>query len=367
VIYTVDIDSDEPIMLINKHIGFDTIDGQGIDGSSFQSELLYLDTLGKKRIQVWINSTGGSVFDGYSIFSAILKSKTPVDTYNIGIAASIAGVIFQAGRKRYISDYAWFMMHKANGSNDSQMLEIVDSSLVKMLTSKSGISEQDVIGMMERTTYLDAKTCVAMGFSDAIEITKNLNTKYIRTDVKQDVFAFQKECSLIVNSIDKLKKEDMLKIKNKLNLAENTSEDDVLKAIEVIENKAKDLETKNKVSEEKVVELQCEIDDKIKELDTMKAELNAEKEAKNKAELSEKTEKAKTLVAEYVKVGKIENKEELVTKWVNKAVENFDDTKELLDSIQLNKKAPEFENKDVVKPYNMAAKMAEINNKQEIK
>jgi len=83
--------------------------------------------------------------------------------------------------------------------------------------------------------------------------------------------------------------------------------------------------------------------------------------------LSEKTEKAKTLVAEYVKVGKIENKEELVTKWVNKAVENFDDTKELLDSIQLNKKAPEFENKDVVKPYNMAAKMAEINNKQEIK
>ena len=87
--YTIDIDSDEPIMLINKHIGFDLDEGQGIDGSLFQEELLKLDSLGKKRIQVWINSPGGVVMDGYNIFNAILKSKTKVDTYNVGIAASI--------------------------------------------------------------------------------------------------------------------------------------------------------------------------------------------------------------------------------------------------------------------------------------
>ena len=87
-------------MLINKHIGYDQEEGPGIDGAIFQQELLQLDNLGKKRIQVWINSPGGLVSDGYSIYTSILKSKTPVDTYAFGSVASIAAVIFQAGRRR---------------------------------------------------------------------------------------------------------------------------------------------------------------------------------------------------------------------------------------------------------------------------
>jgi len=106
MIYCIDQNSDEPIMLINTHIGFDEADGMGIDGALFQKELLFLDTLGKKRIQVWINCVGGIVMDGYNIGSAILKTKTPVDTYNVGIAASIAGVLFMCGRNRVMMDYA---------------------------------------------------------------------------------------------------------------------------------------------------------------------------------------------------------------------------------------------------------------------
>ena len=67
LLYTQDSTADEPIMLINKHIGYSEKDGQGVDGSLFQEELLYLDSLGKKAIQVWINSPGGSVVDGYNI------------------------------------------------------------------------------------------------------------------------------------------------------------------------------------------------------------------------------------------------------------------------------------------------------------
>ena len=65
--YCVDLSADEPIMLINKHIGFDEKDGPGIDGSLFQEELLRIDAMGKKRIQIWINSPGGKVMDGYNI------------------------------------------------------------------------------------------------------------------------------------------------------------------------------------------------------------------------------------------------------------------------------------------------------------
>ena len=61
--YCIDPSADEPILLINKHIGSDEKDGIGIDGATFQQELLFLDSLGKKRIQVWINSMGGTVMD----------------------------------------------------------------------------------------------------------------------------------------------------------------------------------------------------------------------------------------------------------------------------------------------------------------
>ena len=360
MIYTVDIDSDEPIMLINKHIGFDSIDGQGIDGSSFQSELLYLDTLGKKRIQVWINSPGGSVIDGYSIYNAILKTNTPVDTYCVGIAASIAGVIFQSGRKRIMCDYGILMYHNPFGGTDKS-LDAIRMSLVKMISTRSGIGESEIESIMNAETFIDASTAVEMGFADGIESSKKANTKYAP---KSDVFAFHRQCNAILNSIDKLKKEDMLKIKNRLNLADTASEDEVLKAIETIENKAKTLEAQNKTNEDKLVELECEIEDKVKQYDALKAELETEKEAKNKAELEAKNEKATTLVNEFVKVGKIENKAEVIEKWVNKAVEDFDGVKDMLGSIVLNKKAPETEDKKVA-PYTIAGAMAQINNKNQ--
>src|SRR5690348_5015887 len=100
-LYTVDPDAERPVMLINTHIGFDEAEGFGVMGDAFQRELLQLDALcienNKGPIQVWINSPGGIVTDGMSIYSAILKSTTKVDTYCVGMAASIAGVIFQAG------------------------------------------------------------------------------------------------------------------------------------------------------------------------------------------------------------------------------------------------------------------------------
>jgi ATP-dependent protease ClpP protease subunit len=59
--YTIDPNAETPIMLINKHIGYDEQAGPGIMGDQFQMELLTLDAMGKRNIHVWINSEGGSV------------------------------------------------------------------------------------------------------------------------------------------------------------------------------------------------------------------------------------------------------------------------------------------------------------------
>ena len=144
-------------MLINSHLGFDTDDGQGIDSSLFQQELLQLDTLGKKRIQLWINCPGGNVMDGMGMFNAILKTKTPVDTYNTGICASMGGVLFMAGRKRVMNDYASLMMHNPSGGDDKKQMGMMKDSLVTMLSSRaSNITPEEVDYLMEKTSWLNA-------------------------------------------------------------------------------------------------------------------------------------------------------------------------------------------------------------------
>ena len=93
-LYTIDEWADEPVMLINKHIGLDAEEGMGIMGDQFQEELLALDSgrYGVKQcIKVYINSAGGRIGDGMNIYSAIVKSTTPVDTYCVGMVASTAG------------------------------------------------------------------------------------------------------------------------------------------------------------------------------------------------------------------------------------------------------------------------------------
>ena len=199
MIYTIDPSVDEPIMLINSHIGMDEVEGMGIDGALFQKELLQLDTLGKKRIQIWINSPGGVVTDGYSIYSAILKTNTPVDTVCVGAAASIAGVIFQAGRKRIMADYAWLMYHNPFGGNDDTMLKTMKDSIVTMIASRCGMDEKTVASIMARDSFIQADEALKMKLCDSIEGSDEQNTKYLRKVT--DSLSFHRECNKVLNSI----------------------------------------------------------------------------------------------------------------------------------------------------------------------
>ena len=333
--YVVDAESAEPIMLINKHIGYDEVDGMGIDGSSFQAELLKLDSMGKKRIQVWINSPGGVVTDGYSIYNAILKSNTPVDTYNVGIAASIAGVIFQAGRKRIMSDYSILMYHNPFGGGDKS-LNAIRESIVKMIASRSGMSENEVAGMMARETYVDSSEALIKGLCDSIEYSSDANTKYLRAK-PENVYAFYGECNKVLNSLNKTKVDMSLnKIKAHLNLDESSTEENVIEAISAIENKVKADADK---MEDELKTLKQEMEDAKKAYEEMKAKYDEMAEDKAKAEDEAKASKAKNLVEEAVKAGKIKGEEAIKNTWTALAISDFDNAKTMLESISFNKEA----------------------------
>lgn len=62
-------------------------------------------------IQVYINSGGGSVTDGFAIISAMEMSETPIITFGMGLVASMALAIFVAGDIRIASRFTRFMYH----------------------------------------------------------------------------------------------------------------------------------------------------------------------------------------------------------------------------------------------------------------
>jgi ATP-dependent Clp protease protease subunit len=327
MIYCVDETLDEPIMLINSHIGFDDEDGMGIDGNLFQKELLYLDTLGKKRIQIWINSIGGVVLDGYSIGSTILKTKTPVDTYNVGIAASIAGAIFMCGRNRIMMDFAQFMMHPVSGSDDKKSYKSFMDSISTLLSAKSNMTQEEVNQLMTDTTWLNAEQCLEKGICTEIEKTASVNKKRLTT---ANIDNFLREANLITNKFLKTKnKKSMLKVTNKLGLNEDANEESILKAIQEMENKA--ITAKEK--------MQAEMD-ALKE--KMEADNKAFEELKAKFDAT-KDDACKNMVTEFAKIGKIANDEAIINKWTALASNDFDGTKELLESLPVNKVANKIE------------------------
>lgn len=325
-------------MLLNKHIGFDEQQGMGIDGSLFQQELLRLDTLGKKRIQVWINSEGGIVMDGYKIFNAILKSKTKVDTYNVGIAASIAAVIFQAGRKRVMADYSLLMYHNPYGG-DSVELKKMRESLAIMISERTNTNVDAVLKMMDKTTWIGASEALTTGFCDEVEYSNENNVKH------GNAKAMWTSGREMANSIFQPKnKTNMNKVANMLGLNTDANEQSIVAEISAIMNKKAEMEEKHTEMEGKLKKMSDEYAeaketcDKLKaEMEEIKQKLEDEKIKAEKAEDEAKKAEAEKMVEEGVKQGKV--KPEAKNAWVAMAVKNMAETKTMLESIPTNRKA----------------------------
>lgn len=353
--YCINPESDEPILLLNKHVGFDANEGQGIDGAIFQQELLTLDGMGKKRIQVWINSPGGIVMDGYNIYNAILKSKTKVDTYCVGIAASIAAVIFQAGRNRVMCDYGALMYHNASGGS-SKELNVMNESLATMIANRSGKTVDEILSVMNQTSWINANTALCDGFCDEIEASNEQNKKRAVSNFGN---LYQVANSIILEQFNHKKQKTMTKVTNKLGLVDSANEDAILESISAIENKAETAISELALAKNELVEANA----KVAELEAAVAEAKAkEDEIVEAAKVTEIENSIKAFVAE----GRI--KAESVDSWKETAnALGIDKVKDMISELPLNKVANKLpiepSKNDVEFPTTAVTLMAQLKNK----
>lgn len=341
--YCRNVDSDEPIMMLDKHIGgWDEKNGYGIDGSRFAAELMALDEMGKKRIQVWINSTGGSVVDGYNICNAILKTKTKVDTYCAGIAASMAGVIFQCGRKRVMADYGILMYHNpymATGDADDGVLKSMKDSLNKIICQKSGMDEQAVAVMMDRTSFINADEARTMNLCDEVEATAGLNAPRI-TRASNSLHGIWSAANQVINQYFNNQTPSTMKlVTNKLGLNADAAEASIVAAIEAVQNQLSEkdntIEDLKKQVSDKEAAAQKAADD-LKEAQDKLAQLEDEKKA---AEDAKALAEATNMVKGFAAQGRIKNDDATIQAWTAKAKDDMDGVKNLLESLPLNKAA----------------------------
>jgi ATP-dependent Clp protease, protease subunit len=172
--YEIKSKADKAEIWIYEFIGEDFWTGGGVTAKNFQKEIAEIKA---SQIDLHINSPGGEVFDGITIYNLIKQHPANVTTYIDGLAASIASVIALAGNKVIMAENALYMVHNPSGmaigtANDmrslADVLDKVASTMVGTYVSKSGKSEKDVKALMDGETWMTAQEAKDFGFIDEI-------------------------------------------------------------------------------------------------------------------------------------------------------------------------------------------------------
>jgi ATP-dependent Clp protease protease subunit len=147
------------------------------------SQLLFLESENQtKPISFYINSPGGSVTAGMSIYDTMQFIKSPVHTIVMGQAASMGSLLACAGEpgKRKILPNARHMIHQPLGGMQGQAsdVEIQAKELVrwkKVLTEiyveHTGKDYATLEHDMDRDNFMTAKEAVEYGLADTV-VTK---------------------------------------------------------------------------------------------------------------------------------------------------------------------------------------------------
>lgn len=125
---------------------------------------------------VEINSGGGDVFAGSEIYTSLKAYAGTVEINIVGLAASAASVIAQAGHSR-ISPTALFMVHNVSGSaagdfhdmqQEAEILQTANKAVAAAYLEKTGKSMEELLGIMDAETWMDAQKAVEYGFVDEV-------------------------------------------------------------------------------------------------------------------------------------------------------------------------------------------------------
>lgn len=129
------------------------------------------------ELELDINSPGGLVSSGNEIYTALKNYKGKVTVNVVSQACSAASLIAMAGDNVRMSPVGMLMIHnvknglwgdKKDMSSNTELLNKFDNIIAGAYSAKTGLSKQEILDKMDKTTWLNAEEAVDQGFADEI-------------------------------------------------------------------------------------------------------------------------------------------------------------------------------------------------------
>lgn len=145
------------------------------------SELLYLDNQNNEDIYLYINSPGGSITAGMSVYDTMNFINSKVITIGLGMCASMAAFLLSSGNARYALPNTEIMIHQPIGGAQGQATDIkiaaeriikLKSKLNKILAKNTKQNISKITKDTERDNFLSAEEALEYGLIDKI-VKKN--------------------------------------------------------------------------------------------------------------------------------------------------------------------------------------------------
>ncbi len=171
---------DLPSRLLRDRIVFVTGQVEDTMASSICMQLLFLEAENpKKEISMYINSPGGVVTSGLSIYDTMQFIRCPVSTIVMGQAASMGSLLAVGGAKgmRYALPNASIMVHQPSGGFQGQVTDImiharnverIKKRLNEIYVQHTGRSLKEVEEALERDNFMTAEEALKFGHIDKI-------------------------------------------------------------------------------------------------------------------------------------------------------------------------------------------------------
>jgi len=151
---------------------YDEIGMWGVTAQSFSNALQAVKA--KKRIDLYLNSPGGDVFDGMAIYNALLPLRDRLTVHVMGLAASMASVVMLAASRRIVYTGAMVMVHNpwgcAVGTADEMRktagtLDKITDQIVDIYANATRSEPSDIRSLMDKETWFCASEALGHGFA----------------------------------------------------------------------------------------------------------------------------------------------------------------------------------------------------------
>ncbi len=116
-------------------------------------------------IEIVFNSPGGDIINGMALFDFIQSLREEghyITTGTIGMAASMAGILLQAGDHRWVGEQAWVLIHRASFSvwgstyeveDEVEFIKRIEQRIIEIFVARSNLTKKKIQSNWDRKDW----------------------------------------------------------------------------------------------------------------------------------------------------------------------------------------------------------------------